>query len=47
VTHGRQVAKIGETGIWVLPSPSPAAQNAWNEEVWHDLAREVKVLKAA
>jgi double-stranded uracil-DNA glycosylase len=46
ITHGKQAATIGETGIWVLPSPSPAAQNAWNEEVWHNLAREVKALRA-
>jgi TDG/mug DNA glycosylase family protein len=44
--HGKQVETIGDTAIWVLPSPSPAAQNAWNEQVWHDLADEVRVLKA-
>jgi TDG/mug DNA glycosylase family protein len=41
VRHGKQVERIGETAIWVLPSPSPAAQNAWNESVWHALARDV------
>ena len=43
--HGKQTATIGETAIWILPSPSPAAQNAWNENVWRALAREVKRLK--
>ncbi len=42
VTHGPQAETIGETRIWVLPSPSPAAQNAWNARVWHDLAGEVR-----
>jgi len=39
--HGRQAETLGDTAIWILPSPSPAAQNAWNEGVWHALAREV------
>jgi TDG/mug DNA glycosylase family protein len=41
VRHGKQVETIGDTAVWVLPSPSPAAQNAWNESVWHALARDV------
>jgi TDG/mug DNA glycosylase family protein len=45
VTHGKQAERIGETAIWVLPSPSPAAQNAWNQSVWHDLADEVRALR--
>jgi double-stranded uracil-DNA glycosylase len=39
--HGKQVETIGDSGIWILPSPSPAAQNAWNEEVWRALAQDV------
>jgi TDG/mug DNA glycosylase family protein len=46
VVHGKQSEKIGDTAIWVLPSPSPAAQNAWNEQVWHDLARDVLATRA-
>ena len=45
-THGRQAATVGDTAIWVLPSPSPAAQNAWNERVWHDLADAVRAIRA-
>jgi TDG/mug DNA glycosylase family protein len=44
--HGPQIEAIGDTAIWVLPSPSPAAQNAWKAQVWHDLAREVQALRA-
>ena len=47
VRHGKQEETVGDTAIWVLPSPSPAAQNAWNESVWHDLARAVARLKAS
>ncbi len=39
--HGKQPETLGDTAIWILPSPSPAAQNAWNESVWHALARDV------
>ena len=38
--HGKQAEMLGDTTIWILPSPSPAAQNAWNESVWHALARD-------
>jgi double-stranded uracil-DNA glycosylase len=41
VVHGKQAEPLGDTAIWVLPSPSPAAQNAWNESVWHALAKDV------
>jgi len=41
VLHGKQAQTLRETTIWVLPSPSPAAQNAWNESVWHALAKDV------
>jgi TDG/mug DNA glycosylase family protein len=40
---GLQSAKIGETAIWVLPSPSPAAHWNWDEHlhVWQALADHV------
>lgn len=41
---GRQDAKIGETEIWILPSPSPAAHWNWDDTVWHALARRVAQL---
>jgi len=46
VVHGEQAETIGDTTIWVLPSPSPAAQNAWNEQVWHELASAVRAIRA-
>jgi len=36
---GKQPDRIGETEIWILPSPSPAAHWNWNERVWRDLAK--------
>ncbi len=42
---GKQDATIGETALWILPSPSPAAQNAWNESIWRALARDVVRLR--
>lgn len=46
---GRQTETIGETEIWILPSPSPKAHWNWqkNEKVWRALAKEVKRLRAA
>lgn len=44
--HGKQTETVGDTAIWILPSPSPAAQNAWNESVWHDLAAAVRAVRA-
>lgn len=41
---GRQDEKIGETEIWVLPSPSPAAHWNWNERVWRALAKRVAMI---
>jgi double-stranded uracil-DNA glycosylase len=41
VRHGKQAEMLGDTAIWVLPSPSPVAQTAWNESVWHALAEDV------
>jgi len=35
---GEQPERIGETRIWLLPSPSPAAGWNWDEGVWRALA---------
>ena len=39
---GRQEDKIGETTVWILPSPSPLADNHWDIAPWRDLARAIK-----
>jgi double-stranded uracil-DNA glycosylase len=39
---GRQRDKIGETTVWILPSPSPLADNHWDIKPWRMLARAVK-----
>ena len=39
---GRQKDKIGETTVWILPSPSPLADNHWDIKPWRALARAVK-----
>jgi TDG/mug DNA glycosylase family protein len=39
---GEQEKCWGETRIWVLPSPSPLADNHWNLAPWRALARAVK-----
>ena len=39
VELGLQNARIGETLIFVAPSPSGLAKKSWDEEVWRDLAR--------
>jgi TDG/mug DNA glycosylase family protein len=39
---GKQEEKIGDTVVWVLPSPSPLASNHWNIEPWRALARAVR-----
>jgi TDG/mug DNA glycosylase family protein len=43
---GRQSIMIGETEVWILPSPSPAAHWNWpkNEIVWRALAKDVRKL---
>jgi TDG/mug DNA glycosylase family protein len=38
---GPQEQRWGATRLWVLPSPSPAANWNWNEEVWRALAKDV------
>jgi double-stranded uracil-DNA glycosylase len=41
---GEQKERIGETRLWVLPSPSPAANWNWDESWWRALAEHAKVL---
>ncbi len=38
VAYGLQPEKIGQTAIFVLPSPSPNNQRHWDESWWHKLA---------
>jgi TDG/mug DNA glycosylase family protein len=38
---GEQPQMLGETRIWILPSPSPLAANHWDIAPWHDLAKAV------
>jgi TDG/mug DNA glycosylase family protein len=39
---GKQDERIGETIVWVLPSPSPLAGNHWDIAPWRALARAVR-----
>ena len=41
---GEQEEKLGETRIFILPSPSPLAANHWDIGPWQALARAVKKL---
>ena len=38
---GRQKEKLGETTVWILPSPSPLAANHWDIRPWRALAGAV------
>jgi TDG/mug DNA glycosylase family protein len=42
---GEQPERMGETRVFILPSPSPLAANHWNIGPWWDLARAVAKLK--
>ncbi len=42
---GAQDETIGNTRVWILPSPSPAAHWNWNGEIWCDLGRAFHRLK--
>jgi double-stranded uracil-DNA glycosylase len=42
---GKQQERIGETIVWILPSPSPLADNHWDIGPWRALARAVKRAK--
>lgn len=39
---GEQQERLGETRIWILPSPSPLADNHWDIGPWRQLARAIK-----
>jgi G:T/U-mismatch repair DNA glycosylase len=41
---GEQPHLIGETRVFILPSPSPLAANHWDIKPWRDLARAVEAL---
>ena len=36
--YGMQDARLGQTRLFVLPSPSGAARRYWSIEPWHELA---------
>jgi TDG/mug DNA glycosylase family protein len=38
---GEQGGKLGETRVWILPSPSPLADNHWDIAPWRMLAQAV------
>jgi len=42
---GRQTERIGDTIVWILPSPSPLASNHWNIAPWRALAKAVERAK--
>jgi TDG/mug DNA glycosylase family protein len=41
---GEQPRRLGDTRIFILPSPSPLAANHWDIEPWRDLGKAVKAL---
>jgi TDG/mug DNA glycosylase family protein len=41
---GEQPHRIGDTRVFILPSPSPLAANHWDIKPWRDLAKAVKAL---
>ena len=42
VEYGLQAEAIGATKVFVAPSTSAAANRAWDESIWRDLARHVR-----
>jgi len=38
IGYGLQAERIGETALFVLPSPSGAARGAWSPAPWHELS---------
>jgi TDG/mug DNA glycosylase family protein len=41
---GEQPERLGDTRVFILPSPSPLAANHWDIQPWRDLAKAVKAL---
>jgi TDG/mug DNA glycosylase family protein len=39
---GTQPERLGETQVWILPSPSPLAANHWDIAPWQALAQAVR-----
>jgi TDG/mug DNA glycosylase family protein len=46
IRYGRQVERIGETALYVLPSTSGAASGAWSIEPWRILAADAAPVRA-
>jgi TDG/mug DNA glycosylase family protein len=44
--YGEQNEAIAGTRIWILPSPSGAAQGSWRPEIWHRFADQVRAAGA-
>jgi TDG/mug DNA glycosylase family protein len=42
---GEQPERMGDTRIFILPSPSPLAANHWDIGPWRDLAKAVRQLR--
>lgn len=42
VTYGLQVEHIGDTRLYILPSPSPAARGSWDITYWQALAALIR-----
>lgn len=42
---GEQPDRLGETRVWVLPSPSPLAANHWDIAPWAALAAAVRKIR--
>jgi len=47
VGYGLLPEKVGETRLFVLPSPSGAARRYWHKKPWRDLARLRDITKTA
>ena len=41
---GEQAERLGDTLVWILPSPSPLAANHWDIAPWRALAKAVRKL---
>ena len=39
---GEQPEKLGDTRVFILPSPSPLAANHWDIKPWRDVAKAVR-----
>jgi TDG/mug DNA glycosylase family protein len=41
---GEQPQRLGDTRVWILPSPSPLAANHWDIGPWRALAKAIQAL---